>query len=147
MLAIFVSWIILAFVLLSFGDMLLTLSKKICTQAGNYNLVDKFLAGLCLLIIPLSVWSLWMPSNHLFLLIGIAASLTYWSVYHKKASDILSAIKHTVAGLSKIQILLLIALGLFSIYLFSWEQEVYDSLMYHHQKKQATQPGIRTASP
>ncbi len=133
MLAIFVSWIILAFVLLSFGDMLLTLSKKICTQAGNYNLVDKFLAGLCLLIIPLSVWSLWMPSNHLFLLIGIAASLIYWSIYRKKVSDILSSIKHAVAGLTKIQILLLIALGLFSIYLFSWEQEVYDSLMYHHQ--------------
>lgn len=133
MLAIFISWIILAFVLLSFGDMLLTLSKKICKQTGSYNLIDKLLVGICLLIIPLSVWSLWMPSNHVFLLICIAVSFVYWSIYRKKVSVILSSIKNAVTNLTKIQALLLIVLGLFSIYLFSWEQEVYDSLMYHHQ--------------
>lgn len=133
MLAIFISWIILAFVLLSFGDMLLTLSKRISMQTGNYNLVDKLLAGVCLLIIPLSVWSLWMPSNHVFLLICIAISIVYWSIYPQKVSETLSSIKNAVTNLTKIQALLLIALGLFSIYLFSWEQEVYDSLMYHHQ--------------
>lgn len=133
MLAIFISWIILAFVLLSFGDMLLTLSKKICTQVGNYNLVDKLLAGICLLIIPLSIWSLWMPSNHIFLLICIVVSFVYWSIYRKKASEILSSIKHAITNLTKIQVVLLVLLGLFSIYLLSLEQEVYDSLMYHHQ--------------
>ncbi|MFV0539497.1 MAG: LIC_10190 family membrane protein [Dysgonomonas sp.] len=133
MLAIFISWIILAFVLLSFGDMLLTLSKKISRQTESYNLVDRLLTGICLLIIPLSLWSLWMPSNHIFLLICIVASFVYWSIYPQKTSATLSSIKHAVTNLTKIQILLLIALGLFSIYLFSWEQEVYDSLMYHHQ--------------
>lgn len=133
MLAIFISWIILAFILLSFGDMLFALCKKISIQTGNYNLVDKLLTGICLLIIPLSVWSLWMPSNHVFLLISIAISIVYWSIYRKKVSETLSSIKNAVTNLTKIQALLLIALGLFSIYLFSWEQEVYDSLMYHHQ--------------
>ena len=133
MLAIFISWITLAFVLFSFGDMLLALSKKIFTQTGKYNIVDKLLAGICLLIIPLSVWSLWMPSNYVFLLICITISFVYWSIYPKKVSETLSSIKNAVTNLTKIQTLLLIALGLFSIYLFSWEQEVYDSLMYHHQ--------------
>lgn len=133
MLAIFISWIILAFVLLSFGDMLLVLSKRICKQTGNCNLVDKLLVGLCLLVIPLSIWSIWMPSNHIFLLICIAVSFVYWSIYRKKASETLSSIKHAVTNLTKIQVLLLVLFGLFSIYLFSWEQEVYDSLMYHHQ--------------
>ncbi|MFT4221763.1 LIC_10190 family membrane protein [Dysgonomonas sp.] len=147
MIAIFISWIILVFILLTFGDMLLALSKRICMQAGNYNLVDKLLAGLCLLIIPLSVWSLWMPSNHIFLLISIAVSLVYWSIYRKKASGIFSSIKRSVTNLTKIQVLLLIVFGLFSLYLFSWEQGVYDSLVYHHQnirwnEEYAVVPGL-----
>ncbi|GAB6008869.1 LIC_10190 family membrane protein [Dysgonomonas reticulitermitis] len=147
MLAIFISWITLAFVLLSFGDMLLALSEKIRKQPGNYNLVDKLLAGLCLLIIPLSVWSLWMPSNHIFLLISIAVSSAYWSIYRKRALDTLAPVKRAIASLTKIQTLLLIALILFSLYLFSWDQEVYDSLVYHHQnirwnEEYAVVPGL-----
>jgi hypothetical protein len=122
-----------AFVLLSFGDMLFALSEKICKQQGNYNFVDKLLAGLCLLIIPLSVWSLWVPANHIFLLISIVVSLAYWSVCHKKASGIFSSIKRYITNLTKTQVLLLIVFGLFSICLFSWEQDIYDSIVYHHQ--------------
>lgn len=133
MLITFFSWIIIGFILLSFGDMLLTLFNKVCKHTGNYNLIDKLIVGLCAIIIPLSIWSLWLPSNHVFLLISFIANITYWFIFRKRAYNTFTDIKQAIASLSKMQLLVLVALVLSSVFLFSWEQEVYDSLLYHHQ--------------
>ncbi|GHV42022.1 hypothetical protein FACS1894179_10640 [Bacteroidia bacterium] len=84
---------------------------------------------------------------YIFLLISIAVSSAYWSIYRKRALDTLAPVKRAIASLTKIQTLLLIALILFSLYLFSREQEVYDSLVYHHQnirwnEEYAVVPGL-----
>lgn len=128
MLANFITWTVIFFILFSFGDMLLTLYNKICKRDEEYNPVDKLLLGLCFLIIPLSVWSLWLPSNQVFLFIVFLVSLNYWVICRKRLFCVYDYIVKSTKGIfSPFQSVLIILFLLFSLYFFTWQQEVYDS--------------------
>ncbi|NDV77443.1 hypothetical protein D0T57_00460 [Dysgonomonas sp. 511] len=115
--------------------MLLAFYNKVCRQQESYGLADKVLLGLCALIVPLSFWSLWLPSNHFFLFGSIALCLLYWGMARKRLYETLSYLKALIRTISSSYFFLVpIALFLlFSVYFYSWEQSVYDSLFYHHQ--------------
>ncbi|WP_029904473.1 hypothetical protein [Prevotella sp. 10(H)] len=147
MLVNLLSWIVIFFVLFSFGDILLSLYNKVRRQKEEYNLLDRLLIGLCSLIIPLSVWSLWLPSNQIFLCVILIISAVYWIIWRKRASSIFENIKGLMNGLSQAQKVVLLSFILFTLYFFSWQQEVYDSLFYHYQnirwnEEYAVVPGV-----
>lgn len=148
MLANFITWTVIFFILFSFGDMLLALYNKICKRDEEYNLVDKLLLGLCFLIIPLSVWSLWLPSNQVFLFIVFLVSLNYWVICRKRLFCVYDYIVKSAKGVfSPFQSVLIILFLLFSLCFFTWQQEVYDSAFYHFQnirwnEEYAVVPGV-----
>lgn len=133
MFAILFSWIIIGFILFTFGDGLANIFSKVCKREEQYNLLDKILLGLCFLIIPLSIWSLWLPSDQIFLFTSLVLSVGYWIIFRKRFHEILSNIKKITSRLSSLQLILILLFALVSVYMFTWEQEVYDSLYYHHQ--------------
>lgn len=148
MLANFITWTVIFFILFSFGDMLLALYNRICERDEEYNPVDKLLLGLCFLIIPLSVWSLWLPSNQVFLFIVFLVSVSYWAVCRKRLLCTYDYIvKSTKGAFSPFQSVLIILFVLFSLYFFTWQQDVYDSAFYHFQnirwnEEYAVVPGV-----
>ncbi|WP_029904266.1 hypothetical protein [Prevotella sp. 10(H)] len=133
MLAIIISWIAISVVFLSMGDALVSLYNKLCKQDEQYGLTDTFLLGMCFTLIPLSVFSFWLPSNHYVLLIFILFSIIYWGVRRNHFKDILKNIKSGFSRFSLFQSLLFIipVLGLMVAVL--WQVGVFDSLLYHQQ--------------
>lgn len=148
MLANFITWTVIFFILFSFGDMLLALYNRICERDEEYNPVDKLLLGLCFLIIPLSLWSLWLPSNQVFLFIIFPVSVSYWAVCRKRLLYAYNCIVKLTKGVSlPFQSVLMILFLLFSLYFFTWQQDVYDSAFYHYQnirwnEEYAVVPGV-----
>ena len=134
MVAIIVSWLVILFILISFGDITITLYRKVCKQEEEYNLPDTFILGLCLLSAPLGFWSIWMPSNHNFLLIAFVLSIVYWCLYQKR---LLKRIHILRSKIKSLPLSAFICIGIFAImFLLSstWLEGVYDSLFYHHQQ-------------
>jgi len=148
MLVTLISWTVVAFILLSFGDMLIALYNKLCRNNENYNLIDKLLLGLCLLIIPLSIWSLWLPSNHYFLAVVFCVSIIYWIIRWPQAHGLYVKAKElfkTSFSTSRITILIVGILSL--LFFFSWQHDVYDAAFYHLQnvrwnEEYAVVPGL-----
>lgn len=133
MLVNIVSWGIIFYILFTFGDILLSLYIKICKQSEQYNILDRLLLGLCSLIIPLSVWSLWLPSNHAFLFLILIVSILYWGINYRKIVRTCENIIDGIKPLTQSQIILLLLFILVSLFFFTWQQEVYDSAFYHYQ--------------
>lgn len=148
MLAYFITWLIISFILFTFGDMTVATYNKVCKAKEIYNFVDKVLLGLCSLIIPLSIWSLYLPSNHLFLTIAFFISVSYWAINHRKAFNLLSGFRKKTQGtFTPFQLVMLIALVLIFAFFFTWQQDVYDSAFYHLQnikwnEEYAVVPGL-----
>lgn len=148
MLVNFLSWAIIFFILVSFGDAILIIYNKICRQNEGYNLLDKLLLGLCSLTIPLSIWSLWLSSNQYFLFIAFLFALCYWIFFHKRVKLLIKGISSlTKTHFSAFECLIFFLFILFSLYFFSWQQDVYDSAFYHYQnirwnEEYAVVPGL-----
>lgn len=134
MLTILLSWVIIVFILFTFGDMLLTLYNRICKRKEKCNFPDKVFLGLCFLIIPLSIWSLWLPSNQIFLAAALLVCFGYWGINYQKAEQIyIRTIKSNLQTLSLQETISIIIFILAALFFFSWQQEVYDSAFYHYQ--------------
>lgn len=133
MLLVLFTWVVISFVLISFGDMFLRGYNLFCRSNDSYTLLDKLILGLVGLVIPLSAWSLWLPSNHYFLFLLLTISLLYWIVNRDSAKTIFADIRNKIAVLKLYQWCLFVFFLLLSLYMFSWEQYVFDSLFYHHE--------------
>lgn len=120
-------------VIFSMGDMLLHLYNRISRRSEEYNFTDKVLLGISFLIVPLAIWSLWLPSNQYFLFICIIVACLYWALSFDRLRNVIKGMKDNLCGISTFQITLLLLFIIFSLFFFSWEEYVYDSLFYHHQ--------------
>lgn len=127
------SWIIIFFTLLSFGDILLTFYNKVCKRKEEYNLLEKMLLGLCFISIPLSIWSLILPSNHVFLFVCIIVSTIYWLFNKRRFRDLIKDIYNSVKELTLSGKLIILLFVLILLTANSWEEGSFDSLFYHHQ--------------
>ncbi|MDU1892713.1 MAG: hypothetical protein E6767_18695 [Dysgonomonas sp.] len=148
MLANFVIWILILFLLYTFGDILIVFYNKICKRNETYNLTDKVLIGLGSLAIPLSIWSLYLASNQNFLLIISTISIIYWGINHKRFIEEIKKAKGVLSEqFSTSQILLFASFIFTCLFFFSWQQDVYDSAFYHLQnirwnEEYAVVPGL-----
>lgn len=134
MLAIVFAGIIISFVLLSFGNIFISLYNRFCKREEQYNIPDIFILGICFTLIPLSLSSLWLPSNHYILLIYFLISIGYWLLNKKLLKNRIHKIKETLQRLSIFQkIVILLSLSgilLYTLYCACWP----DALYYHYQQ-------------
>lgn len=133
MLAVLFSWIIVSFILFSFGSLALKLYNIWSSRNEQYNCLDKILLGLCFFTIPLSLWSLWLPSNHIFLFLSFGISVLYWVFNRKELSEETNNVKNTVKSLSGKERILMVTLFVLILISCSWIEGIFDSLYYHHQ--------------
>jgi len=109
--------------------------------------MDRLILGTSAIIIPLQIWSLWLPSNHIFSICCLGASIVYWLIFRKKLSLLISGVKKSVAELSLLQ---LSVIGFFFLIILSssaWGEGVWDSIFYHYQnirwnEEYAVVPGL-----
>jgi len=134
MLVFFITWVIISFILYTFGDMLLTVYNKVCKQNEEYNFIDKLLLGLCLLIIPLSINSLYLPSNHWFLAVTVFVCINYWGFHYQRVFIFYLSFKEFIRKFTNSykSVLLVISILVFTLF-FTWHHDVYDAAYYHLQ--------------
>ncbi|MDR1810767.1 MAG: hypothetical protein LBR34_10280 [Prevotella sp.] len=133
MVAFILSWAVIFIVLFCFGDMLIVLYNRACGRNEKYSCLDTLLLGMSFLIIPLSVWSFWLPSNHYFLAVSVAASLLYCAISRKRMRLAFSRIKTGIGALRTWPIILITLCILLCLSAWIWEGYVYDSLYYQQQ--------------
>jgi uncharacterized MnhB-related membrane protein len=134
MLAVLLAWIVISFVLLSFGDMFISLYNKLCKKDDQYNVPETFMLGICFILVPLSLLSLWFPSNHYMLLLYVVISSGYWIFNKSRLTDRIQRVKVTIKNLSLPQktAILLSSCGvlLYTLYSICWD----DAFFYHYQQ-------------
>lgn len=126
-------WAAIFFVLFSFGDFFLSVYHKICNTAESYNITETFLLGLCSILMPLQLLSLFLPINQYTLLAFLVLSLSYWVFNSNKAKTYCAGARGLWKSISlagKIVIptsLVLIFMSCLTYYAF------YDAEYYHYQ--------------
>lgn len=131
MTALLIAFIIISFTLYSLGEMLIYIYRAICKCNENYNPFDKIILGLCFITIPLSIYSFWLPTNHILLLILIICSLGYWTISKRLRRQTISNIKQYVSQLPKTAWLSIILIILVVMCGSLWSELGIDSMVYH----------------
>lgn len=132
MIVIVISWIVISFVLFTFGDIFILLYNKACKRQENYSFIDTFLLGLFFTLIPLSISSFWLPSNHYVLYAYLVICIMYWIVRRERFIYLFRHFKKQFSDLSLAHKLVLIA-GLVTFVLMAlWTPTGFDSTSYHH---------------
>lgn len=133
MLVVLFSWIVILFVVLSFGDMFASLINNLCQKKEQYNFVDLYLLGTCFIAGILSVTSLWLPSNHYILFTFIAVAIVYWIINKDRFLSVRNRLSGFITSLSK-RNLILIGISVFALLIYmSWAAHVFDATFYHYQ--------------
>lgn len=134
MLAILLSWAVMAYVLFSLGDIFILLYNKWCKKTNeNYNFLDTLLLGMCFATLLVSATSLWLPSNHYILLAYIIICTIYWVVNRKKLKERLRSILTPWKSMS-ISSGILLMLSVFSLIIYTvFLSDSFDSEYYHQQ--------------
>ena len=148
MIAILISWFIILFVLFSIGDFFTSLYQAICGGKSDYSLTDRFLIGMCAILIPLSLSSLFIPSNHYVLFAFLGLIVIYWIFRRQHLRSTISICLKKIQNLSIIQIAI-IALTLLSFCILCLYSSFlsFDPNYYHYQNIQwnedfAVVPGL-----
>lgn len=147
MLAIITSWIAILLVFISFGDILIFLYNKLCRQNELYGLTDTFVIGMCFTLIPLSITSLWLPSNQYILFAYLILSVGYWLIRKQHFVVLIKSLKSSISGLTSLQSAIFIIPIISLIVVIIWQVGVFDSLLYHQQnirwnEEYAVVPGL-----
>lgn len=133
MLAIIIAWIVISFVLLSFGDMFISLYNKLCKREEKYNFIDTFILGIGFLLVLLSLTSLWLPSNHFILAGCILICIIYWVLNKNKFKAYRERTISIYKRFSPFQLVLFTCILLFVLLYVIWGEFIFDASYYHHQ--------------
>lgn len=133
MLAILLSWIIIFFVLLSFGNIFISFYQRVFIQNERYNILDTFLFGMCSVGALLAITSIWLPSNQYILLVLIVIATFYWILNRKQFYKIIKRLSSLFINLSRTnQIFLIISITSVLFYM-CWAAHWFDATYYHYQ--------------
>lgn len=132
MLSILFSWIIVFFVLFTVGDLFIYIYNTVCKGDEQYSLIDTFLLGLFFTIIPLSISSFWLASNHYVLFAYLLFCIGYWILRRGHCRQIIAYIKNVVRALSVFQIILIVLVFVSIILISIWTPINFDPLAYHY---------------
>lgn len=133
MLLLALSWLIATFVLLSIGDIFISLYNYITCNAEQYNLTDTLVLGICFVLFPLGIFSIWLPSNEIMLIGYIILSILYWLTRKKRLKTLcLKGIKQ-VTSLPKWQLILFATTILSCLTIAIWINYIFDAVNYQYQ--------------
>ena len=132
MISILFSWIIITFTLYTTGRVFINLYNRITAQTEIYGFIDQTIVGMTAIIIPLSIWSLFLPSNHIFLFIIFSLCCCYYlvEVFKKKSFP---PLKRFLYNFTSKEIIIYLIISVVFITYCLWQPDVYDSLHYHYQ--------------
>lgn len=147
MLAIIISWLIIFFVLFSFGGILLSTLERLLKVKESYNVIEQQVLGLISLVIPLSLWSIWLPINAYCLLVFMMVSVVYWISNFDKLKLEGIRLSKIFKNFSLKEKLILLFFCLIAISIYVWEEGILDSIFYHQQairwsEEYAVVPGL-----
>lgn len=147
MIAIVISWVAILAVFLSFGDFFIFLYNRFCKRDENYGLLDTSLLGMGFTLIPLSLTSLWLPSNHYMLLVYLMVSILYWLTRRTHFKETCRNLLKSIKSFSILHIILFFLIIISFIVVIIWQVGVFDSLLYHQQnirwnEEYAVVPGL-----
>ncbi|NDV77614.1 hypothetical protein [Dysgonomonas sp. 511] len=133
MLAVILSWIIISIVFLSVGDLFISLYNKLCKRHEEYGLTDIFVVGMCVALIPVSLLSLWLPTNEYTLLAFVLFGLLYGIVKRNRLRLLWDSIREKKEHYGILQWLVFLIPIVSLILVIVWQVGVFDSLYYHQQ--------------
>lgn len=137
MLSTIVTWIIFFFTLYTFGFIGLELYHKILkikapkTVSSHYNFFDIILIGCSLILIPLQIWSLFFPSNHIFLGLILALNICFLIYKRKQARDRLITFQKRISSFSTLQLVIIAGFVILTLIASVWLKVSFDSEFYH----------------
>lgn len=129
-----ISWFIIFIVSLSWGNILIETHSKIANDNTSYGIIDTLILGICCLLIPVSIISIWFPINHLILLILFLTGIVYNIILNNRIRKQFQTIKDACTALTPAEkIAIFIAVLSVLIYVL-WPSFTYDSRFYHQQQ-------------
>ncbi|NDV67287.1 hypothetical protein [Dysgonomonas sp. 25] len=133
MVAILLSFIVISFVLFTYGDMFVLLYRKVCKQDEHYNILDTALIGMTFVTAVITLTSLFLPTNQYILLALLVLGVIYWMLNRGRIASYTSKIKNLLSSFSKVQLaLLLLSLLVLLVYML-WASHWFDATYYHYQ--------------
>lgn len=147
MIAILFSWIVISFISFSWGNLFISIYNKIGDRKAHYNYLDCTILGLVAISIPLSIWSLWLPSNYIFLLLSLIIGIISIITNKQKWEKSFNTIKYRIKRLPHNIIFSILFFSLMILISCTWIEGIGDSLYYHHQnirwnEEYAVVPGL-----
>lgn len=118
----------------SAGDFFIYLYQILCNNRTGYSLTDRFLTGMCVILIPLSLSSLFIPSNQYVLFSFLGLIIIYWCMRRHHLQEIIKSIRLKIGRLSIVQ-LLIIGLTILSFCILCLYSSFlsFDPNYYHYQ--------------
>ncbi|WP_029905754.1 hypothetical protein [Prevotella sp. 10(H)] len=147
MLIVLISWFIIFFVLFTFGDIFVSLYNKICKREEAYSVLDTVLLGIFFTVLPLSIISFFLPSNHYILFVYIIISAVYWIWKKEKAVSFFKRLKELSGSISFYQRIIIALLFISIVLIALWSPNGFDAMSYHYanirwNEDYAVTPGI-----
>lgn len=134
MLFVLLVWITIFFLLFTCGSISTSLYKHVCKRNEQYNPVDTFIIGLCVLSGVLSYISLFLPCNELVLAILLLFSSFYWGWAKKERFAFVGNMKDFLKARSKLELCLIFLSVIIFLLYTTWSIIRHDSAMYHLQQ-------------
>jgi hypothetical protein len=113
--------------------MLVSLYNRLCRQDEQYGLTDTFLLGMCFTLIPLSVSSFLLPSNHYILSAFLLFSAAYWIIRKDHFPALIRKARLNFGRPSFFRSAVFIIPAVSLMVAIVWQVGVFDSLLYHQQ--------------
>lgn len=129
---VLISWLIIFFILFTFGDFFISIYNLICKRKEVYSIVDSILLGLFFTIIPLSITSFFAASDHYILLSYALLSVGYWIWKKEKFGILLRKAKELFCNLAVYQKVLIALLFLSIVLIALWSPNGFDAMSYHY---------------
>lgn len=133
MLAIIVSWIVISLILLSYGDMFISIYNRLCNKKEVYNIFETLTLGMGFVLLPVSFLSLFLPTNHWTLLALLIAAIIYCWLSRQRLNQFFLKTKDFLNQTSTLKLLVL-SLSVFALFTYIlWDSAFFDSMYYHYQ--------------
>lgn len=139
MLAIALSWILLFFVFIVFGDATTRIWNNLTKGQEDYSVFERILIGLCSVGVVLLFLSIFIPLNIWVLIAFITVSLLYSIRYREVLPSLFRTIKKRFRQYSLVQKIILLFIILVLLIFALGTSYSYDQGLYHLQTMQWTE--------
>lgn len=133
MLAIIITWAIVAFVFLSIGNFCISVYRQVTKQDTPYSLIDTFMIGMVFTTTLIAISSLFIPANYILLLGLVAICILYCLLSRKYLQTGINFYTKKIKELPKLHLFLILSpIFVFAVHCLTSPMWV-DTPYYHIQ--------------